>query len=384
MAEKILIVDDDPDTIKFINIFLKRQGYEPIEAQCGLDALKLANEQLPDLIILDVMMPGLDGFEVARILRRQPETALIPILMFTAKTQNQDRVEGYESGIDIYLTKPIHPVDLQANIKSLIGKRKARAQKLTNKGYVIGVNAAKGGVGVSTVALNLAVTYKQIFKEKVIAAEMRPGQGSWADELGLSEPAGISDLLKMNPPEITSGVVERQLVPVNFGVPLLLAAATPGDLDCLSALSQYDAIIQELSLLSQVVVIDIGTNFHPAYEVLTSACDEMIVVVDPQPITIKRTRPLLMDLKSKDFGSAKPLTLVTMNRTRSEMNMTTNQVEELLSQTITLGFPPSPELAYQAGVRSTPMVISQPDSIVARQFEALARIINQHIKAFSG
>ena len=157
MAEKILIVDDDPETVKFISIFLRRQGYEPVEAHDGIEALRIADQQAPDLIVLDVMMPGLDGYEVARNLRRKPETALIPILMFTAKTQTEDRLAGYEAGVDIYLTKPIHPVELQANIKALLTQRKARAQSLANKGYVVGVVAAKGGLGVSTIALNLAI-----------------------------------------------------------------------------------------------------------------------------------------------------------------------------------------------------------------------------------
>jgi pilus assembly protein CpaE len=379
MAEKILIVDDDPETVKFISIFLQRQGYEAIVSHEGLSALKIAHEQLPDLIVLDVMMPGLDGFEVARSLRRQPETALIPILMFTAKTQTEDKIEGYESGVDIYLTKPIHPVELQANIKALLSQRKARAQSLVNKGYVVGVIAAKGGMGVSTVALNLAVAMRQNDKIKVVAAEMRPGQGSWADELGIPDSSGLTNLLKMNRPEITSGAVDKQLTPTSFSVPLLLATNVAGNFDCLTAITQFDALIDELSLLADLVILDLGTSFHPAYEVLTEACDEMILISEPQPITIKRTRALLMDLKAKEFGSAKALTLVTVNRTRSEMSLTSSQIEEILGQTVALGFPPAPELAYQAGARSMPMALLQPDSIVAKQFDSLAKLIHQHI-----
>ena len=128
MPEKILIVDDDPDTVEFLRLILTRQGYQTLSAINGMQALNQAHSQQPDLIILDVMMPGLDGYEVARSLRRHPETALIPILMFTAKTQVEDKVAGYEAGVDIYLTKPIHPVELQANIKGLLDQRKARAK----------------------------------------------------------------------------------------------------------------------------------------------------------------------------------------------------------------------------------------------------------------
>ena len=104
MAEKILIVDDDPDTIEFLKLLLERQGYQTVAALNGMQALSVAHSEKPDLVILDVMMPDLDGFEVARSLRRHPDTALTPILMFTAKTQVEDKVAGYEAGVDIYLT----------------------------------------------------------------------------------------------------------------------------------------------------------------------------------------------------------------------------------------------------------------------------------------
>jgi DNA-binding response OmpR family regulator len=383
MAEKILIVDDDPDTLKFINIFLKHQGFETFEAQRGLEALKLANELMPDLIILDVMMPGIDGFEVARSLRRQPETAHIPILMFTAKSQTQDRIAGYESGVDIFLTKPIHPVELQANIKTLINQRQERTQLLSKKGYIIGVIAARGGLGVSTIALNLALVYRQKYQMSVIAAELRPGQGTWAAELGISNSASITDLLKMNITEITTGVVEKQLVHGNSGVPLLVADMSPYNFDCLSALNQYEVVVGKLSLLSQMIILDIGTSYHPAYEVLAKACDEIIVILEPQPVTVKKTRPLLLDLRTRDFGSAKALTLLTVNRTRLEMSMSASQIGEILGQTVALGFPPVPELAYQSQLRSTPIAIMQPDSVIARQFDTLATIVNQHISGIA-
>ena len=196
MADKILIVDDDPETVQFLNLILARLGYQTFVARDGMEALEVAHKELPDLIVLDVMMPGLDGYEVARSLRRHPGTALTPILMFTAKTQVEDKLVGYDAGVDIYLTKPIHPVDLYANIKTLLTQRRTRSAALTNKGYVVGVLAAKGGLGVSTVTLNLAVAYHQKQQAKVIAAELRPGQGIWADELDLPNSGGLGSLLR--------------------------------------------------------------------------------------------------------------------------------------------------------------------------------------------
>ena len=100
MAEKILVVDDDLDSLKLIGLMLQRNGYEVIAANAGNQALARATSDHPDLIILDVMMPDMNGYEVSRRLRKNPNTQNIPIIMFTAKTLIDDKVAGFEAGAD--------------------------------------------------------------------------------------------------------------------------------------------------------------------------------------------------------------------------------------------------------------------------------------------
>ncbi|HLA86696.1 MAG TPA: response regulator, partial [Anaerolineales bacterium] len=122
MAEKILIIDDDKDTLRLVGLMLQRQGYEISAAANGTQGLTKALEERPDLILLDVMMPDMDGYEVTRRLRKNPATVNIPILMFTAKTQLDDKVTGFEVGVDDYLTKPTHPIELQSHVKALLAR----------------------------------------------------------------------------------------------------------------------------------------------------------------------------------------------------------------------------------------------------------------------
>jgi pilus assembly protein CpaE len=112
MTEKILIVDDDIDTLKLVGLMLERQGYQISVASNGSIGLSKAATEIPDLILLDVMMPDLDGYEVTKKLRADPSLASIPIIMFTAKTMVDDKVAGFEAGVDDYLTKPTHPAEL--------------------------------------------------------------------------------------------------------------------------------------------------------------------------------------------------------------------------------------------------------------------------------
>jgi len=120
MSEKIVIIDDDIDTLRLIKLVLKKEGYQVIAANDGKKGLQKISQESPDLILLDVMMPEMDGYEVARRLRRDPLMAKVPILMFTAKSQVNDKETGFQAGADDYLTKPTRPEELQAHVKKLL------------------------------------------------------------------------------------------------------------------------------------------------------------------------------------------------------------------------------------------------------------------------
>lgn len=129
MKEKILIVEDEKDIIKMIEYNLKKEGFKVIAARDGEDALDLVLRQCPDLILLDLMLPGIDGLEVCKTLKKDPKTASIPIIMLTAKSQESDKVVGLELGADDYVAKPFSPRELIARIKAVL-RRATEKEKL--------------------------------------------------------------------------------------------------------------------------------------------------------------------------------------------------------------------------------------------------------------
>ncbi|PIV28600.1 MAG: response regulator receiver protein, partial [Anaerolineae bacterium CG03_land_8_20_14_0_80_58_20] len=208
MAEKILIVDDDVDTLRLVGLMLQRQGYQITAATNGQQGLDKAVEEQPDLILLDVMMPDMDGYEVTRQLRQNPVTSDTPILMFTAKTQLDDKVAGFEVGADDYLTKPTHPSELQAHVKALLSRsgqreKKSAAPDKAGRAHVIGVLAARGGLGVSAIAMNLAVGLFNRSQSDVALVEMVPGKGTLGLDLGMNNQKALGQLLSGTPSEVT-------------------------------------------------------------------------------------------------------------------------------------------------------------------------------------
>jgi diguanylate cyclase (GGDEF)-like protein len=124
MAESILVVDDDPDIARFVEVNLRSAGYDVSVASDGEEALDKAAGMRPDLVLLDVMMPRLDGFEVAQRLRKNPQTANTSIIMLTAKALSADKVTGLQSGADDYIIKPFDPIELLARVKGTLRRAK--------------------------------------------------------------------------------------------------------------------------------------------------------------------------------------------------------------------------------------------------------------------
>ena len=121
MAKQVLIIDDDQDTVRYLSVLLREHGYDAVAAYNGNDGLQKVREAKPDLIVLDVMMPKLDGFEVCRKIRENPDWQDVRVIMLTAKGRDVERQKGLELGADAYITKPFSTRDLMEKVNTVIG-----------------------------------------------------------------------------------------------------------------------------------------------------------------------------------------------------------------------------------------------------------------------
>ncbi len=386
MAEKVLIIDDDLDTLRLVGLMLQRQGYQISAATNGEQGLTKALEERPDIILLDVMMPDMDGYEVTRRLRKNPTTKTTPILMFTAKTQLDDKVTGFEVGADDYLTKPTHPSELQAHIKALLarsGPQKAEAMEVAaheHHGYVIGVLASRGGLGVSTLAANLAGALASRTQAEVILAEMIPGRGTIGLDLGMSHQKGLKELLSGSAVEITREKVQSELAPHISGLKLLLASENPSDMHLTSQVNHYEILVTRLASLARFVVLDLGTGLPPFVQKILPLCNERIVIIEGSPSTITHTKLLIDEIANQGIDKMSIL-VVLNNRVRSESQMSWTDVQQKLGHSITSTLTPAPEMFIAAARLQTPAVLSQPTNVTSQQILKIADLILEREKA---
>jgi pilus assembly protein CpaE len=378
MAEKILIIDDDVDTLKLVGLMLQKQGYQIVASSNGTTGIAQAEQELPDLILLDVMMPEIDGYEVSRRLRANPLTANIPILMFTAKSQLDDKVTGYEAGADDYLTKPTHPAELSAHVKALLARAK-KAKGTTplsseRRAFTVGVIAARGGLGVTTVALNLGDAIRRSTNSEVIVAELRPGMGTLGPDLGDPDPQALRALIQAKISDMSRQNVKRQLFSHSTGLLLLPGSIQPKDALLMSALPPFEALVNRLGYLAKYLILDLGAGLTPLAQKLLPACDVVVMVVEPVKNSVIHSRTFLTDLAELGLAAPNVLTVI-VSRFRSDTNLTWKQIETELGKIPVVAITPAPELLYLAARMLTTAIEADSSSLTAQQFAKLAAAV---------
>jgi CheY-like chemotaxis protein/MinD-like ATPase involved in chromosome partitioning or flagellar assembly len=369
MATKILVVDDDVDSLKLIGLMLQRQGYEVEGANSGSQALDKANAERPDLIILDVMMPDMDGYTVARELRSNSHTDKIPIIMFTAKTLIDDKVAGFEAGADDYLTKPTHPAELASRVKAILARSAAarRGQDAVSRSFAF--IGAKGGIGTTTLAANIGAILAERGPTSLV--DFRLGQGALGLSLGLGRSTGLANVASRPPAEINAQSVESELVTHNSGLRLLLSSSRPRENQLSISQEAAIAVINALGELSNNVLVDLGAGLNRLSARILREVNLTVLTVEPNRISMAMARNLLDELRQIGLNDSH-IFVAIINRTPSGIQLSWQDAERILGNNNIAMISPAPELAFQAAESGVPLVRYQPDAIIVNQFSKLA------------
>jgi len=378
-TSRILIADDDVDTLRLVGLMLERKGYEIIAAASGTQALQKAIETQPELIILDVMMPDIDGYEVSTQLRKHPATEDIPILMFTAKNAVTDKIAGFQAGVDDYLTKPIHPSELTSRVEALLHRTQRTSEPGTSTksdaGRIIAFLPCKGGIGNSTLTINTAVELKHMHSNaRVVVAELRSGQGTLAMQMDITGAHGLSTLLDQPLSSLTKTLLRRNINPHASGVNLLCCTPKPPGFGPALSKEYVRTILRYLSDDYDFVLLDLPPTLTEPFVEALSLSHSIMLSLEPSPFGMELAKEMMASLDLINVGIHK-VSLVLIHRSPVAGAISRTTVEQTLHREMISGVPHVPDLAYQSAKNAKPIALLAPNGVFTQQIRRVVQAI---------
>ena len=365
---KILVVDDDPAGQRLIKYMLTPEGYEVITASNGILGLQMATQQSPDLIILDIMLPGLDGFEVCRRLREGVNTANISIVMLSGKAQETDRDTGLKMGANAYLIKPVDRQELIDTVNKLVNER---IEVVTQRqGKIITLIGARGGVGTSTITTNISVALADKGYSTLLV-DLSPSFSILADMMGLTVEQSAAGLFKGMGGVISPSVIKELIVDHPSGVKLLWADVFPEEYGSMTR-ENVDTLMQETGNLSDFVIVDVPASPSDHAIAALTAADTVILVAGAAKESLERIDTSVTRLSR--FGvNIKNIKLLLVDRSGSADNHTVSSAGGLP----VLGFVHyCDNECAEAEAKNTPVIINAPLSKISEDIYKIATKIS--------
>ena len=371
VQETILVVDDDQLSLELVKRILTREGYTVLSSASGEEGLRMAEGAPPDLVILDVMMPGLSGIQVCERLRRSSRTANIPIIMLSARGQVNDKVHGLDSGADEYVIKPVAPAELVARVRALLARTRRLLQQASPARHTssFGFIGAKGGVGTTTVALNVAAAMAGP-ENAVIITEAMSSLGTMALQMRQRPLRNISSLLRIAPEKIDADTVRAQLTTITPGLRALFSPQRVEEY-MTTQTKHMRAIHRALLDLGTSCVFDFPSEPGTAAHALIPELDFTVVVVEPEMVCIQAAKVKLEMLSAWGAGAG-TIVIVVVNRASLATTMTFGEIGERLGYGVIGVIPQASQALVVAQAAGRPLVIYQPDSSAAASIREVA------------
>lgn len=369
---RVLVIDDDRLIRKIVQKALSDLGYEVIEAEDGLEALKRIKSIHPDAVIVDKMMPGIDGFEVTRRLRREPELAHIPILVLTGESDLQEKLAAFEAGADDYLCKPFAAAELAARLTVLLRRAKAleaaQSQMLqkSDQARVIAVHSLRGGIGSSSLATNIAIGLNALWKSPTLLLDMVPNAGQQALMLNMSLKRTWADLGAIPPEELDLNTLSAITRQHESGLHLIAAPKMPTDAEGISS-THFDVTLKFLQNRYEYIVVDLPHDFSALTLEALEVADTILLVISPEIASIRAASIALETYKQLNYPEEK--IKVVLNWTFEKDGLAHDAIEKALHTPIQLVIPYSGHRFTSAINRGIPLLHEHPEDLIASLLE---------------
>jgi pilus assembly protein CpaE len=356
----ILVVDHDLDVLEKVRQLLSAEGYEVVTSVTGQAGIVLAELNRPRLVLLDVDLPDVNGYEVCRTLRSMPSAAKIPILIYSARTAVEDKVAGFKVGANDYIVKPVADAELMARIRAAL-----RSGERT-LAHIIALWGAKGGVGTTTLALNLAVALHTRAHKRVTLMDASILGGTLAVMLNLAPQHTVADLLPRLD-QLDSELLSSVLATHSSGVRVLASQPWSQNGNSVQP-TELERILSWLQEANDYVIVDTA----PSLDQSTLAVLQLsapVLVLTPEMTTLRNAH-FFLDLA--ETWNMPQKVILALNRYPIKGGIELRDVEAALQCHVDVQIPYDEPLVTYSINRGIPLVLSHPRSAVAQGLYQLA------------
>jgi pilus assembly protein CpaE len=371
---RVLLIDDEPIYYKMIVHALKPHGYEVEYARTGMDGLKTVPLFNPDVIITDVRLPDLSGYEVARRLRRDERFEGIPLIFLTSQADLSNKLKAFEVGADDYLSKPFQPEELVARVGMLVRRgevlRAARQHEaVKNEAAVITIHSLRGGVGCSTMAVNLGMTLYRLWEKPTLVIDSVLNAGQVALMLNSSPIHTWEDLTEIRLGDIDSSVIESLVSKHSSGLDFIASPAYPIAIDSFTD-EIWQLVMDTLRSTYDYIVVDTAHDFSNVTIHMLNMADQLLMMMSPEMASI-RSAVCALNIYDK-LGFSPEKILPVLNNIVPYSGIKQGQVEKVLRRPVKYSLPSAPTEFIRSINFGEPLVLTYPESPVTAILEDAA------------
>lgn len=373
----ILIADDAADIRGLLEITLRKRGHTVLQAETGTAALQLVEQVVPDLAILDVNLPGIEGTQIARRLRANPATAGVPIIMLTALSDEADTLAGFAAGADDYVTKPFNPRQLTARIQALLARGAAASSGplARPQGRLIAVAGPKGGSGRTTVAVNMALAAtKTGAGGDTLLLDGHLALGDVDVHLDLRAANSVRDLVPYTG-RLDVAALQSALICHHSGLRVLLRPRAAGEAELISP-SLWHEVLQIATAIGETVIVDLGPGYEDDRTLSTlEAAALVLLVVTPDVSALRSARQFLA--LAPRLGVERGRVRLVLNRSHPHTGLSAADAAEALGVKASDldQLPDAGPVGLSYVNRGMPVLDAEPNSPLARALGRLAEIL---------
>jgi pilus assembly protein CpaE len=386
----ILVIDDDKNTRRVLSAILSPLGYQVITAEDGTQGLNAVQAAPPDLIITDVVMPGIDGYEVTRRLRRNARYADIPILILTGRAGLEEKLKGFEAGANDYLTKPCEGAELAARVKAMF----RQAEKLKVKrpaepaapeeaaaeappvdiARVIAVHSLRGGVGCSSLAVNLALGLTGIWDYPALLIDLVMNAGQVALLLNTPLKRTWADIATIGNNEVNGEVLISITSQHHSGLHSIAAPTYPVEGASLTA-AHFNTALRLQSRRYDYIVADLPHDFSDITLQVLDAAEVILLMLAPELASLRAAAAALETYSKLNYNPGK-IRLV-LNNTFEHSGIVRKNIESALHMPVDLVIPFAGEKFVRAINKGQPLILHEPEDPVSMLLEDYAYAISK-------